>query len=184
MESIEEKKFSRSKLSIVNTVLLLTILSFLLINGSFLSGSKKQAYVVTGELFQTFDYQVELEAEYEEIQKNRMEELELLKTTILNLESKIRTGIADQKELNEYQILSERFIQLEVKVNQELASINAEYSNQVWTKLNTYVEEYALENDYEVIFGASGSGNIMYAQENLNVTEEVITFCNKKYNDQ
>ena len=38
-----------------------------------------------------------------------------------------------------------------------------------------------VENGYDVIFGASGEGNIMYATDELNITSEVLAYCNKKY---
>ena len=52
---------------------------------------------------------------------------------------------------------------------------------QVWGRLNDYIQLYGEENEFMLILGAQGNGNVMYAQETINITEEVLKFANSKY---
>lgn len=169
------------KLNVVNTLLLVGILAWLVIDRLNGNDVEKQAYVVTGELFAEFDYQKELDAEFRSIKETKENELSLIKNTLIDLENKIRTGAASEDEMAQYQNGYRQFQQMEYTVTEELARINSEYSLKIWDKLNSFISTYGNENGYDVIFGASGEGNIMYATDNLNITDEVIAYCNLKY---
>lgn len=54
-------------------------------------------------------------------------------------------------------------------------------SQQVWSRLNSYMEEYGTKKNYSIILGTQGNGNIMYAQKELDITKDFIEFANKKY---
>lgn len=54
-------------------------------------------------------------------------------------------------------------------------------SQQVWSRLNSYMQEYGAQKNYSIIMGTQGNGNIMYAQKHLDVTQDFIEFANKKY---
>lgn len=170
-----------SKLNIVNTLLLVGILIWLVVSNSLNHQVEKQAYVVTGELFSEFEYQKELDAEFKSIKSEKENNLSLLKTDLIQLENKIRSNNATEEDIYNYQIKFEKFRSIEFQTNQELAQINGDYTTKVWDKLNAFVINYGKENGYDVIFGASGEGNIMYATEKLNITQEVIEYCNLKY---
>ena len=49
--------------------------------------------------------------------------------------------------------------------------------------INAYVKEYGKTHGFSIIMGATGSGNIMYANEVSDLTEEVLEGLNKKYAD-
>ena len=49
------------------------------------------------------------------------------------------------------------------------------------TQLNEYIEDFGEENKLDYIFGANGTGTIMYGNESKDVTKEVVTYVNKKY---
>ncbi|WP_461304543.1 OmpH/Skp family outer membrane protein [Aureisphaera sp.] len=47
--------------------------------------------------------------------------------------------------------------------------------------INDYVKEYGEKKGYKIIFGASGAGNIMYADTMTDLTEEVLVGLNEEY---
>jgi len=47
--------------------------------------------------------------------------------------------------------------------------------------INDYVKEYGKEHGYKIIFGASGGGNIMYADDSSDLTNEVLKGLNSEY---
>jgi outer membrane protein len=169
------------KLTIINTLLLVGILSWLVISEVKSATAEKQAYVVTGELFAEFDYQKELDAEYRVIKEKKENELNRFKNELIELENKIRQGLASEEELIRYQTGFQQFQKMEYAVTEELTQINGDYSNRIWDKLNAFIKTYGDENGYDVIFGTAGEGNIMYATDQLNITGDVIAWCNLKY---
>lgn len=46
------------------------------------------------------------------------------------------------------------------------------------TKVKDFVKEYGKKNDYKYIFGSNESANIMYAEEGLDITDEVLKELN------
>ena len=48
--------------------------------------------------------------------------------------------------------------------------------------INDFVKEFGKKNKYKIIFGAGGSGNIMYADDGTDLTEEVLEGLNKEFN--
>ncbi len=105
-----------------------------------------------------------------------------------------------QKELKLYEKERSSMSKKELKLKQELLSnkqnqING-YQESVQKKLkeedqkvtqtvindiNDYVKEYGKKYNYDIIFGASGSGNIMYAKETTDLTETILTGLNKEF---
>ncbi|MBR8534957.1 OmpH family outer membrane protein [Carboxylicivirga sediminis] len=51
-------------------------------------------------------------------------------------------------------------------------------------RINDFLKKYGKEKGYRYILGANGSGNVVYAQEDLNITEEVLEGLNKQYNTE
>jgi outer membrane protein len=170
------------KLTIVNTLLLIAVLSYLVISNLGYSGDDKQVYVVTGELFAEFDYQKELDAEYNALKEVKLKELESFQQEIAYLEIQARKPKASSEAIAQYNQGYSQYLSYEAKITNELAELNKQYSVNIWEKLNALISQYGEEHNYQVIFGADGTGNIMYAQEDINITKDLITYCNLKYN--
>lgn len=58
---------------------------------------------------------------------------------------------------------------------------NKEIEQMIWKRLNPYLEEYGKEKGYEFIFGASGTGSILYADKGKDITEDMIKYVNERY---
>ena len=50
------------------------------------------------------------------------------------------------------------------------------------TKIKAYVKDYGKENNYTYIFGSNESANIMYAEEGLDITQDILSELNEGYN--
>jgi len=79
-----------------------------------------------------------------------------------------------QKQLSDYQ----RAIQ--DKASQE----DGKMTQQVLSEINNYVKEYGEKHNYKIIFAATEYGNIAYAQDGLDITEDVLEGLNKQYSEQ
>lgn len=48
-------------------------------------------------------------------------------------------------------------------------------------QLNSVVEQYARQRDFDLVLGVTLSGNIMYGDDYIDITDEVISHLNKTY---
>ncbi len=77
------------------------------------------------------------------------------------LETQLRSEDQELKKMNEY--------------------FSKDLSQKVWNRLNQYIKEYSETKAYKIVLGTQGTGNIMYAQEGIDITEEVLIYVNEKY---
>lgn len=76
-----------------------------------------------------------------------------------------------QQQINGYQEAIQKKIQEEDK----------KMTQTVINDINDYIKEYGKDHNYKIIFGASGGGNIMYADESSDLTEDVLKGLNAEY---
>lgn len=48
-------------------------------------------------------------------------------------------------------------------------------------QINSYIENYASAQGFDMVFGVTLSGNILYGKESIDITEEVLNGMNKSY---
>ena len=48
-------------------------------------------------------------------------------------------------------------------------------------QINSYIEDYAASHGYDMVFGVTLSGNILYGKESIDITEEILNGINKAY---
>ncbi|MBQ4822483.1 OmpH family outer membrane protein [Aquimarina sp. MMG016] len=69
--------------------------------------------------------------------------------------------------------------------DQELRKMNEYFSKdlsqKVWNRLNQYIKEYGEANEYKIVLGTQGNGNVMFAEEGINITEDILIYANHKY---
>ena len=92
-----------------------------------------------------------------------------LKLKILKLKQELLGN--KQQQINGYQEAIQKKIQEEDK----------KVTQTVINDINDYIKEYGKNHGYKIIFGASGGGNIMYADESTDLTEEILKGLNEEY---
>ena len=75
--------------------------------------------------------------------------------------------------------LEMRNIQEEARQAYEISNRNI--NEQVWKRLNPWIEEFGKENDYKIIIGSNGMGTVLYNNNVTECTSDLIQFVNKKY---
>ncbi|MFZ6011386.1 MAG: OmpH family outer membrane protein [Bacteroidota bacterium] len=76
-----------------------------------------------------------------------------------------------QQQLAEYQQA------MNTKAQQEDATM----TKQVVEQINAYLKKYGQDHGYPIIFAATEYGNIAYAKDGLDITEQVLEGLNKEY---
>ncbi|WP_417859359.1 OmpH family outer membrane protein [Xanthomarina gelatinilytica] len=107
------------------------------------------------------DWQNELKIYEKERSKMSTKELELKQELLGN----------KQQQINNYQQAIQKQIQEEDK----------KATQTIVNDINDYVKEYGKKHKYTIILGASGSGNIMYANEDADLTKVVLEGLNTEF---
>lgn len=144
---------------------------------------EKVAVIDLPSLYNSFDYQKELNGEFQKIESEIQSEKDSLTKQIQNIE----LSLAQSAEFSDVDknILFERsysdYLAKQQYLDYYKDSVANNYSEKVWNQLNSYVEQYGEENSFDVIIGMQGNGNVMYAREGVNITDEVVAYANQKY---
>lgn len=141
---------------------------------------KKTGYVELSQLYSEFDMTKELNKNLEKATLIKTQILDSLKFNIKQIEIQLNTEAIDTL-IQRYELKKQEYLYTQQKFNEENQRISQQYYEQSLNQINTYVKDYGKENNYEYIFGATGSGSMMYADSNNNLTNELISFINEKY---
>lgn len=69
-------------------------------------------------------------------------------------------------------------------IRQQAQQENQRLTKAVLDEINTYLKQYGKDKGYTFILGATESGNIVYAAEGTNITEDVLQGLNAQYDRQ
>lgn len=76
-----------------------------------------------------------------------------------------------QRQLSDY----------ELAVQEKAKHEDLQMTAQVVEQVNGYLREYAKNKGYRIVIAATEFGNLAYAEEGLDITEEVLTGLNREY---
>jgi outer membrane protein len=168
----------KAALAIISVILLATVS----IQVYMYLKAPKAAYVDTLRLYESFSMRQELQGELDKTSGARKKILDSLSLNIKWLKAELETnnykkpGGMEQysKMMEEYRLKQEQF-------EKENTLMAQKYTEQVWTQINQYMKDYGQMKNYQYIYGANGQGNLMYADESANITEELISYINNRY---
>lgn len=118
------------------------------------------------------------------------------RSNVDTLERRYHAALADYKSklqsssnkvLEEDKLLLDR-IEADYKkyasvVNNQAQEEEKKLTDEVVNQVNAFVEEYAKKKGYDIVFGAEGSGNIMYGNKGFDLTDEIINKLNEEYKE-
>ncbi len=61
---------------------------------------------------------------------------------------------------------------------------NKEIETMIWKRLNPYLVDFGTKYGYQYIYGANGTGNVLYADESQDITETLVKYVNDRYHDK
>ncbi|MFM7023770.1 MAG: OmpH family outer membrane protein [Flavobacteriales bacterium] len=76
---------------------------------------------------------------------------------------------------------AQKLNELQKTLSEESAAEEEKISQAVLTQIQQYIEDYAKENNYSMIFGTEGEGNILYAEEGIDISDAIVEGLNSKY---
>jgi Skp family chaperone for outer membrane proteins len=129
----------------------------------------QNVYVINQDVFDQFKGKKEIENKLTAIKARNKSELDsLYNITATAYNDKVRSLYEEKAKKYAY----------------EESVLAEQYTQAIWKQINQYINDYGKANKYDFIYGASGNGNLMYAGEHKNVTQEVINYINSRYEGQ
>lgn len=142
------------------------------------SPKEKMGYVITQKVFEKYQGAIEMNAKMKKEQDSKNLFLDSLRLDLSVTEAKAgKESLLFTKKKESYAKIYEQM----VKSNQYKVQ---ETKDGVWKQINQYISEYGKEKGYRFILGATGDGNLMYADSTADLTNEIIIYANKKYSGE
>lgn len=143
----------------------------------------KIAVVDNQKLFLEFIMTKELQKELEDYSKQSTSDLEKIKHQILILENRIDSiDIKEQGSItSRLSYLMEVFEQRsEIYQDSTVAMVNRS-DLKIWRRIHEYTNQYAKANGIDLIIKNKDEFDLLYSNGNMDITEDLIPFINRKY---
>ena len=142
----------------------------------------KLGYVDNNALYKSFKGKADLEKEYMKEKSREQSYMDSIYITLVSEENSLKTASASDVSKQRMLLDKKRaFEDLSKKFDERNKELQDRYLEQIWSQINQYVKEYGKENNYDFIFGATGNGTIMHANEKNDITKEVLKYINSRY---
>jgi outer membrane protein len=136
-------------------------------------GQQKMPYVDSQRVFSEFEMSKELKAQLETAVNQRKYVLDSLKQPL--------GGDLSQVNPNYVAYLRENIERKEQEFTEANQALAQSYDQQIWTRINQYAKEFGQMHGYEYVFGADGTGTLMYANSSLDLTDDFVRYINQQY---
>ncbi len=127
-------------------------------------------YVDNVKLFDNFQMTKELKTIGEKEFNSRKNEID-------SIYSKLQSELNSQEK--------EGLMKILISKREEFDYFNQTYSasesEKIWTRIYAYIKTYSEENKYKIIIGSSSKRDVLYAEKEIDITQELTEYINKKY---
>jgi outer membrane protein len=143
---------------------------------------ERNAWVNLNKVYGEFGLKKDLENKLKVVETARKKILDSLELNLKILATQLQ-AIKDKREehVYEFQLKKQEYLLKKQQLEEDNTQLQSEFNEQILTQMNQYVKDFGISKNYSIILGANGSGAVMYAKDNIEITEEVLAFINKKY---
>lgn len=151
---------------------------------------KATAYINTDTLFEKYllvkDMRDDLAAEKLKLENSYSTELKKLEKEVYEFQEKApymtqQEGESRQLELAEKE---QKLMKLERDLTARLSELEFEKNKLIQKSVVSYLEKVTKEKNYAYIFGYNGMGNVLYANPQFDITDEIISGLNEEYKNK
>ncbi len=154
---------------------LMCLVTGISLNMIFEKKQKKIGVVDAVRLFDKFNMKTEMEA------KAKVK-LQLLNGQVDSIGNQLNLAKATQDEAATKK-LAYAYDYIRSELDKEYTRSNREINEQVWKRLNPAVEAFGKQEKLHVIIGANGMGSVLYNDDYYDLTDKLIEYVNKKYEE-
>lgn len=148
---------------------------------------QKTAYVDTKVLVQEYKEMKEIEAEFTMKSDSVRQQLDAVaqefQQEVQAYQSQMESMSATERQEKERSLMQkQQMIQQQQQMqSNRLREQSTAVMDSLVEKVKGYVKDYGKENNYTYIFGSNESANIMYAEEGLDITQDILAELNDGY---
>lgn len=169
----------KKNIIIISSLILVLILIISLNSYLFISIKKSRpVFVNTAVLISGFNYAKELDQMLNNDITQMQNTLNQISHQIDSLSSMPNLSNDNKIKCGELELL---YKQKEELFYQESVELKKKYNSLIIERINQYIFEYGEKEGLFIILGANGDGNIMYAKESIDITDEVLSYINERY---
>lgn len=162
-------------------IVIIGLIVFILIN-YFSNNPEKNGYIEITKVFNDFKLKKELEIQLTKIKETRKAIIDSLEFDLKVLSKQIiAENQKDKNKIALFEVKRDEYMQKKQQFEDDNTNIAKKYDEQIISQMNQYVKDYGIKNGYTYIFGADGSGFLMYSVESKNITEDVKKYINERY---
>lgn len=155
--------------TVINVVLICALIIILLFQ--FFRQNTKVVYIDSAKLFEGFAMTKEMKRVGEKEFNSRKSKLDTLYSVLQN--SSI-TAISKEQVMQDFVRRKEEF----EKFNR---SYPQEQTSKIWLRIKSYTSEFSKDKKYQLVIGSDNQQTVLFADEKIDVTDELLTYLNKKY---
>jgi outer membrane protein len=192
---------------IINIILLLAIAGLYVINFTSTGDAKNEqtaakgtskkvdeatiAYVNIDTLLNNYDYYFEMQQDLGEKQKSSQAELQSrsqsYQKSLQDFQYKVQKGLVTRSTAEQMQreLMKEEqeLMKLREQLSMQLAEEEQVMNRVLINEIMEFLEGYNADGRYDYIFSTSFGSNILYADDSLNITNEVLNGLNQNYTE-
>ena len=172
------------KQKILNIVINLTItIVAIIVYHTFFLNEVKLAYVKTGVLFNDYKAMIEANEQFNKELQVAQASMDTLKRKYEQLREQEATIEPEKKSDWSYQlgIAEYEYKNYSTTAQQKMQERQQELTTAVVNEINSFIQDYGNKNGYTIIFGATNEGNILYGEEQEDLTEIILEKLNEQY---
>lgn len=153
----------------------------------YLTGAKKIGYVKSNELVYEYTGMKEAQVSFKEKLKVMQANADTLASefqrnlNVYNAEYSQLSGEERQKREALLGKQEENVNQYRHVVEEKARNEEQEMTEGVLNQINSFVEEYSKKHGYDLILGTTGSGNILYGEDAIDITKDLLQELNASY---
>lgn len=162
--------------------LLIAVIALVVTIALWTSSRSKTGYIQLHKVFAEFEMSKQYKAKLDAVvlaRKNVLDSIELkLSAASRALQSQAKP---EKDKIENFLYDKEIYIKKREQFEEDNKALEVQYNTEITKQLNQYIEDFGETNGYDYIYGAEGSGSLMYAQKSLNITDNVIMYVNERY---
>jgi outer membrane protein len=153
----------------------------------FNSNNQKVVYVNSSELTNNYNGMLDARAVYQKKVSSWKANVDTLasevRQQIFRYEKESSGMTAKERQLSQELIRTKQkqFADFQQAMNSQAQQEDSKMTGEVVTQINAYLKKYGEAKGYEIILAATDYGNLAYADEELDITKDVLEGLNNEY---
>lgn len=170
-----------------NIVSIVNLVLFSLVVAWYLSKQEKIVYVDSAKLLNGYKGMQVARKEYQQKATGWKANVDTLtkelQSSIMKYEKEAGKMTAKEKSLTQELLKSKQkqLMEYQQAMNTKAQQEDGQMTTSVVTQVNAYLKKFGKKKGYRIILAATDYGNIAYAEDGLDITEEVLVGLNAEY---